>query len=147
MTALFRFIAPRLGNGLLRIYVAQYISDADPSVRVPLLPQDFFPDPSPARPPPPGPWETFIKGYRGVTVKRERVLTIGRSSEVISNNPLPTGVPRRRGLVPSPSSLCTKIVERDFTSDVLVFVKRAGATPVVPRSSPLASTELADHLS
>lgn len=31
--------------------------------------------------------ETFIKGYRGVTVKRERVLTIGQSSEVISNNP------------------------------------------------------------
>lgn len=32
--------------------------------------------------------ETFIKGYRGVTVKRGQVLTIERSSEVISNNPV-----------------------------------------------------------
>lgn len=75
VTALFRFIA-RLGNGLLRIYVARNISRRWSRCSfVFLSSRRFFGQ------------ETFIKGYRGVTVKRERVLTIGQSSEVISNNP------------------------------------------------------------
>lgn len=73
VTAPFRFIA-RLSNGLLRIYAGQYISTLIPPF-VFLWPRSFF-----GR-------ETFIKGYRGVTVKRGRVLTIGPSSGVISNNP------------------------------------------------------------
>lgn len=84
VTALFRFIA-RLGNGLLRIYVgAIYLGALIPSlVRFFVLPQPprFF-----GR-------GTFIKGYRGVTEKQKRVLTIGRSSEVISNNPFPAAFP------------------------------------------------------
>lgn len=85
----FRFIA-RLSNGLLRIYAGQYISSLIPPF-VFLWPRRFF-----GR-------ETFIKGYRGVTVKRGRVLTIGRSSEVISNNPF---YPPLLGIVLSVPRIC-----------------------------------------
>lgn len=76
VTALFRFIA-RLGNGLLRIYAAQYIS-ALWSLRscVSLLPQPGFSAEG-----------HLLRVIVASPWNGKRVLTIGRSSEVISNNP------------------------------------------------------------
>lgn len=107
MTALFRFIA-RLGKGLLRIYVARNISRRWSRCSfVFLSSRRFFGQ------------ETFIKGYRGVTVKRKRVLTIGQSSEVISNNPVQRPLCRGRLFTENSSGALKSSI--GFTIDGFVF--------------------------